>query len=68
MEKMRKIAICLALGLVAVGALAATHSSTVAEGARVERLSRRSAHGKIAVKARGRHFPGNAKVSFARTR
>ena len=68
MENMRKIAICLALGLVAVGALAATHSSATAEHAQVERLSRRSVHGKIAVKACGRHFPGNAKISFARTR
>ena len=79
MGKLKKIAICVALGLVAVGALAATlpsvqagdraHPSVQAGGrAHVDRLSHRSVHGKIAVKARGRHFSGNAKISFARTR
>ena len=61
---LRRMAICLTLGLVAAGALAATHSSA----AHVDKLSWRSAHGNIAVKAGGKHFPGNAKVSFARTR
>ena len=69
MKKVRKIAICVALSLVAVGALAATHPSAQAgDRAHVDRLSHRSVHGKIAVKARGRHFSDNAKVSFARTR
>ena len=69
MKKVKEIAICLALGLIAAGVLAATHPSVQAGGhSQVDRLSWRSAHGKIAMKAGGKHFPGNAKVSFARTR
>ena len=34
----------------------------------VERLSRRGASGRVAVRAGGRHLPGNAEVTFRRTR
>ena len=67
MKQLRKMAICLALGLVAVGALAVAHPPAAPGSAPVDRLSRQSAHGRIAMRASGKHLPGDAKISFART-
>ena len=68
MNQLRKIFICLALGLVGIGVLAAVRPSMASGCAHVETLGRRSAHGRIAVKAGRKSLPGNAKISFARTR
>ena len=59
MTRLGSIVVCLVLGLIGVGASAAIHSSSVSGNAHVERLSRRSSHGNIAVKAGRRNLPGN---------
>ncbi len=64
MKKFFKIAICVSLSLLGAGVLSAAHS----DRARVDRLSRRSAHGHIAVKAGRQALPGDAEVSLSRTR
>ena len=59
---MKKAAYCLGLLL-----LSAVTAWTTFAADRVERLSSRNATGHIAVRARGRHLPGNAQVSISRT-
>ena len=64
---LRKVAICMMLGLVSAGALAVGRPSAADDHASVVMLSLRGSHGHVAFKAGRGRFPGGARASFART-